>query len=92
MCALPTHAHVTLDQTVDQHGPGDAHDEGEALHPGPCGVVVGTSGPSPAAAGAFAARLSVAWAAVVEDEPGPIANDSPGESPPLFLLHASLLI
>ncbi len=91
VCAVPLHVHAGTVTTHDDHA-GSA-EETDAVHAGSCDAVKAptvTSDPLVAMAAAPTPLLDSTVARRVRSKPvpGPVAT----ASPPLFLLHASLLI
>jgi len=90
VCALPLHVHAGTVTTHDDHS-GAAAEETDAVHAGSCDAVktpTVTSDLLVAMAAAPTPVLDSTVARLVRSKPVPIAT----ASPPLFLLHASLLI
>lgn len=89
VCALPLHVHAGTVTTHDDHS-GSA-EQTDAVHAGSCDAVKAptvTSDPPVAMAAAPTPLLDSTVARPVRSKPVPVAT----ASPPLFLLHASLLI
>jgi hypothetical protein len=93
VCVLPTHAHgESIPAATGHHETADDHGPGESLHGASCDAAVSTTGNVPQPVIAVVDRLldsrasrSSAHAVIA---PAPLRS----ESPPLFLLHAALLI
>ena len=93
VCVLPTHAHAeSIPAAADHHETTDEHGPGESVHAASCEVAVSTGGNVPLPLSATVDRLphsravNVPLCAVTADA---VLRS---ESPPLFLLHSSLLI
>ena len=93
VCALPAHAHVAIDPPlVDEHDGTGGHDSEESLHAASCEVVVSTSSNIPSAVSMLAERPRDGCVALYRERLVSVTHRPPVDSPPLFLLHASLLI
>ena len=94
ICALPLHAHagvITTHETHDSHGDNPDPDK-DAAHPASCEVVKASSNPDgPMAALVLVGAVSAAVPPPVRPPVQAAAARIIG-SPPLFLLHAALLI
>lgn len=89
ICAGPIHAHAGALTTHSEDHP--EHGSDEAAHGGSCEALRTTANLDLPALPA--ARLDVVIVAVLRDAAtAPAAAPTPDASPPLFLLHAALLI
>ena len=90
ICVLPTHGHV---ETAPGHGDeAQPHDVDEAVHAGSCEALPssGIAGPAVLAISAFVVATPVEPLKQLFGRRG--MPSLPTASPPLFLLHAALLI
>ena len=90
ICVLPTHGHV---ETAPGHGDeAQPHDVDEAVHAGSCEALPssGIAGPAVLAISAFVVATPVEPLKQLVGRRG--MPPLPTTSPPLFLLHAALLI
>jgi hypothetical protein len=89
ICAGPLHAHAAaVTAHEDHHSP---HGDGDLGHGGSCEGV--TSAAIPAAPAVASALIGIAIAdAAAVSAPRLLSAPVPTSSPPLFLLHAALLI
>ena len=93
ICALPAQAHVAIvSPAVDEHDATDPHDSSESLHAASCEAAVNASGALPSPISVLVPRVPDSWAALGHERLMPVVDRPPAESPPLFLLHAALLI
>jgi hypothetical protein len=93
VCVLPTHAHAEpVPAATAHHETADDHGSGESLHGASCDAVVSTAGNAPLAVPAIADRLLDSLAFDLRLRTVPVNATLRSESPPLFLLHAALLI
>jgi hypothetical protein len=93
ICALPFHAHagaITAHEEGQSHHSGQ-HPDGDAVHAGSCEVVksahVGLDGVMPASLGVVSVVTAESPHRSVDVDSAIVFS-----SPPLFLLHAALLI
>lgn len=89
ICVLPTHGHV---ETAPWHGDEDPRDADEAVHAASCEALPssGTACPAVLAISAFVVATPVEPLKQWVGRGG--ISPLPTPSPPLFLLHAALLI
>jgi hypothetical protein len=90
ICVLPTHAHV---ETAPWHGDqAQPHDADEAVHAASCEALpsAGIACPTVLTVSTFVAAVPVEPLKRLADRGG--LSPLPTPSPPLFLLHAALLI
>ncbi|PYN91135.1 MAG: hypothetical protein DMD91_34795 [Candidatus Rokuibacteriota bacterium] len=93
VCALPAHAHVAIvSPVIDEHDATDPHDSSESLHAASCEAIVNASNALPSPVSVLVLRPLDSWAALGRERLMPVVDRPPAESPPLFLLHAALLI
>jgi hypothetical protein len=93
VCVLPTHAHAeSIPAAVDHHETADDHDPGESVHAASCEAAVSTCGHVPVPVSATVDRLPHSRAANLPLCAVTADAVLRSESPPLFLLHSSLLI
>jgi hypothetical protein len=93
VCVLPTHAHgESIPAATAHHETADDHGPGESLHGASCDAAVSTTGNVPLPVSATVDRLLDSRASYLRRHP--VTGDAAlrSESPPLFLLHAALLI
>jgi hypothetical protein len=90
VCVLPAHAHGDAPHDA-AHDHGDREHPGDGVHAASCEVVraavPGLAPPALVAPLAAVVSVTVTSAGIVEAPTPPVAS-----SPPLFLLHAALLI
>jgi hypothetical protein len=93
VCTLPTHAHAeSIPAAADHHETADDHGPGESLHAASCEAAVSAGGNVPLRVAAAVDRLPHSRAVYVRVCAVTANAALCSESPPLFLLHASLLI
>src|SRR5262245_13466261 len=93
VCVLPTHAHAeSIGAAVDHHETADDHGRGESLHAASCEAAANTGGNVPLPVPGTVDRVPHSRAVYVRISV--VTTDAAlcSKSPPLFLLHASLLI
>jgi hypothetical protein len=93
VCVLPTHAHAeSIAAAAHHHETADDHGPGESLHAASCEAAVSTGGNVPVLVSATVDRLPQSQAVYVLLRAVTADAALRAESPPLFLLHSSLLI
>lgn len=93
VCVLPTHAHADpIPVATAHHDTADDHGSDESLHGASCEAAVSTAGKVPLPVSASVDRLPDSRLFDVSPRAVTIDAALRSESPPLFLLHAALLI
>ncbi|HKF68676.1 MAG TPA: hypothetical protein VKB36_19140 [Vicinamibacterales bacterium] len=93
VCVLPTHAHAeSIPAAADHHETADDHGPDESVHAASCEAAVSTGGNVPLPVSATVDRTPHSRAVYVPLRAVTADAVLRSESPPLFLLHSSLLI
>jgi hypothetical protein len=88
VCVLPFHHHGEASPHDSDNSP---HDADDSVHAASCEAVRSTT-PTPQCASVFSTSLVNSGALLVRQEAPVVARARARSSPPLFLLHAALLI
>jgi hypothetical protein len=93
ICVLPTHAHAaSAPAATAHHETADDHGADESLHGASCDAAVSTAGNVPLPVSVIVDRLLDSRASYLQLRAVTFDAALRSESPPLFLLHAALLI